>query len=451
MEEQMTNNEFTLTSAHQIVQGTFVDLAGVTRAKNVPTNRLDVFAKNGVGAPKVWVVFNADNNFAENENFNVTGDLRLRLDATQVRPLDEHILWGPTNLTEQDGNPSEYDARGVLQGVERKAAELGYTAKFGHEFEFLLLPEETASERKPDIFRTPWAGYGAAPFIDREEFFADLIGVAAAAGITLEQLHAEWGPYQYEVSIAPENPVRAADNAVLLKLLLKRVAARYGLTAVLSPKPFVDQAGNGGHVHFSLNRVSDGSPILSGGDFQYGLSKDGAHAIAGVHHHLAELTALLASSPVSLLRLQPDTWSGAAIGWGLENRETAIRYIAATLGNPHGANIEIKAGDLAANPYVEIAGLLASALDGIRNELPLGKPTEGIPAGYSERERAERGLELFPSTFDGVTKVFKDSIVLREFLGNGLVDAITAIRNLNSETYKDTPVEELTYLFRNIW
>lgn len=447
----MTNSSIFPASTHRIVQGTIVDLAGVIRAKNVPAERLNTFAKNGVGAPKVWVVFNADNNFAENEIFNVTGDLRLRLDASQVRPLDEHILWGPTNLVEQNGDPIEYDARNTLRNVVNKAAELGYTAKFGHEFEFLLLPEETALERNPNIFKTPWPGYGAVPFIGQEEFFSDLIAAAGAAGITLEQLHTEWGPYQYEVSIAPEDPVRAADNVVLLKLLLKRVAARHGLTAVLSPKPFVDQTGNGGHVHLSLNRVDDGSPILSGGGLQYGLSEDGAHAIAGVHRHLAELTALLAGSPVSLLRLQPDTWSGAAIGWGLENRETAIRYIAATLGNPHGANIEIKAGDLATNPYVEIAGLLAGALDGIRNRLPLAKPTEGIPSEYDEEERCERGLSLFPATFDAVTKAFEESAVLREFLGNGLVDAITAIRNLNSETYKDTPDEELVYLFRNIW
>lgn len=189
----MTNSSIFPASTHRIVQGTIVDLAGVIRAKNVPAERLNTFAKNGVGAPKVWVVFNADNNFAENEIFNVTGDLRLRLDASQVRPLDEHILWGPTNLVEQNGDPIEYDVRNTLRNVVNKAAELGYTAKFGHEFEFLLLPEETALERNPDIFKTPWPGYGAVPFIGQEEFFSDLIAAAGAAGITLEQLHTEWG------------------------------------------------------------------------------------------------------------------------------------------------------------------------------------------------------------------------------------------------------------------
>ena len=56
-----------------IVTGTYVDYAGVTRAKSV---------RNGLGAALVWVVFGADNSFAENEKFNVSGDLCLHLDTS---------------------------------------------------------------------------------------------------------------------------------------------------------------------------------------------------------------------------------------------------------------------------------------------------------------------------------------------------------------------------------
>lgn len=65
-----------------IVTGTYVDYAGVTRAKSVPARRREAFERNGLGAALVWVVFGADNSFAENEKFNVSGDLRLHLDAS---------------------------------------------------------------------------------------------------------------------------------------------------------------------------------------------------------------------------------------------------------------------------------------------------------------------------------------------------------------------------------
>ena len=348
-------------------------------------------------------------------------------------------------------NPSKYDPRTTLAIAERRAEEAGYSAQFGFEFEFLLLPESIADERRPDIFATPWLGYGAQPFIEQDDFFADLTVAADAAGIELEQLHTEWGTRQYEVSVAPDTPVAAADKAVLFKLLVKRTAARHGLKAIFSPKPFPDQAGSGGHIHFSLTKLATGTHLFSGGDGVYGLTAEGGHAIAGVQAHLAELTAILSGSPVSLLRLQPDTWSGAAIGWGLENREVAIRYAAATLGNPRGANIEIKTGDAAANPYLALAGLLSAALDGIAQSQPLFHPTEGIPASFTDEEKRERGLVPFPNDFDEITRLFGESKATRRWYGDGIVDAIVAIRNLVRETYGDTSPEDLTYLFRHVW
>jgi len=435
----------------EIVQGTWVDLAGFTRAKNVPARRKESFARNGLGAAKVWIVYGADNTFAENDEFSVSGDLRLHLDTSALRQLDSHVVWGPTNLTNQDGSPSEYDPRTLLQATERKLLDAGYTARFGFEFEFELLPTEIAAQRNPDIFGTPWGGYGATTFINNDEFFAELVHVTEAAGINLDQIHTEWGTYQYEVSTAPDSPVNAADKAVLLKLLLKRTAARFGLSVILSPKPYLESAGNGGHIHFSIDHAASGAHLFSGGDQVYGITQEGGWAIAGVQKHLDSLAAVLSGSPVSLLRLQPETWSGATIGWGLENRETAIRYLADTLGNPHGANIEVKSGDATANPYLAVSGLLLAALDGIENKLPLAKPTEGIPDSYDDAERAERGLHLFPSDYPSLTKFFDESEAARRFFGDGIVNAIVAIRELAWSTYKDTPDEELAYRFRNIW
>lgn len=397
-----------------IVTGTYVDYAGVTRAKSVPARRREAFERNGLGAALVWVVFGADNSFAENEKFNVSGDLRLHLDTSALRPYDQRVLWGPTNLTNQDGTVSEYDPRTKLINAERRAASLGYSALFGFEFEVLLLPAEVATARTSEgLQQTPWQGCGSQTFLERDAFFADLVAAADNAGIDIEQLHTEWDTNQFEVSTAPDTPVAAADKTVLFKLLLKRVAAQHGLVAVLSPKPFVDQPGNGGHVHFSLSNLEDDTSLLSGGNGPHGLTDEGDSAIAGVQAHLADLTAILAGSPVSLLRLQPETWTGAAVSWGLENREAAIRFIENNIGNPHGANIEVKNRDSAANLYLSLAGILFSALDGIEKKLPLPVENTQYPGDYSEEEKKERGIVPFPSTYHGITEAFGKSEAVR--------------------------------------
>ena len=91
----------------------------------------------------------------------------------------------------------------------------------------------------------------------------------------------------------------------------------------------------------------------------------GESAIAGVIDDLPDLLGVYAGSVLSALRLKPGNWAGAAACWGLENREAAVRFVAATPGNPHGANVELKLIDPSANPYLAAAAFLGSALRGI--------------------------------------------------------------------------------------
>ena len=151
------------------------------------------------------------------------------------------------------------------------------------------------------------------------------------------------------------------------------------------------------------------------------------------------------------IRLSPDSWSGASACWGLENREAAIRFCAATKGNPLGANVELKCGDLSANPYYAIGCILGSALDGIAKRIPLAKETTVNPALLTEDERRERNVRRLPSTYDEVTEAFSRSMFARELLGEEVVDAELVIRRLMSSTYADTSPEELARKMRFTW
>ncbi|PRC51123.1 glutamine synthetase, partial [Mycobacterium sp. ITM-2017-0098] len=87
-----------------------------------------------------------------------------------------------------------------------------------------------------------------------EGFIRDVTASATASGVAIEQLHPEYGMNQFEISLAPLPPVAAADSATLMRIIIGRVARKYGMRASLSPVPFAGSVGSGAHQHFSFTR-----------------------------------------------------------------------------------------------------------------------------------------------------------------------------------------------------
>ena len=110
------------------------------------------------------------------------------------------------------------------------------------------------------------------------------------------------------------------------------------------------------------------------------MRSEGGSAIAGVLQTLPDLLGVYAGSVLSSARLKPGNWAGAAQCWGLENREAALRFVAATPGTPHGANIECKLIDPSANPYLAAVSFIGSALLGIDKGLELPAEVPKDPA-----------------------------------------------------------------------
>ncbi len=307
--------------------GTVVDLGGVTRAKGVPVERFPVFVEQGMGASPSWVVFCADFGIAFTPELGVTGDLRLRIDPALTTIVEPGVAWAPGELFTQDGERFAGCPRGRLKDVVARLAAAGLTARTGAELEFML----TEPDGAPRI-RGHWQGYGVRSVLDVAPLLAELTESFADAGMPIEQLHAEYGADQFEISLPPADPVTTADRTILARTLIGRATARHGLGVSFSPVPFAGGAGNGAHLHLSL--VDDTGPLLSGGEGPHGLTVAGGAAIAGVVQGLSELQGMLAGSVMSPLRLKPGNWAGAFACWGLENREAAVRLIANTPGNP---------------------------------------------------------------------------------------------------------------------
>jgi glutamine synthetase len=428
-----------------LIIGTIVNPAGLTLAKVIPAGGAGRFADPGLGASPTWHGFAIDQTgIAFTDDISVVGDQRIRIDVDALRVIDDGLAWAPGSFFYQNGNPVPACTRGTLGRVERRLAKAGLSARVGHEIEFLLV--DPAGNRLPGEL---WAQYGLAGVLEHEGFVRDVIAAMAEAGVGVEQFHPEYGVNQFEISLSPQSPVAAADQLVLARILISRVARRYGVRVSLSPKPFAGSVGAGAHQHFSLRRNK--KPLFSGGRGEQGLTNDGAAAIAGVVSALAEAQLTLCGSIVSGLRMQPGSWAGSYTCWGTENREAAVRFIPASQGNPRGAHAEVKIVDPSVNPYLATAAILGLALDGIENKAVLPPEITVDPLSLTESElRAAGAVQLSGHQGDAIEAMDR-SQRMRTILGDPVVDALVAVRSYEQKNYSDLDAGALADKFRMAW
>ena len=345
------------------VATTFVDNSGIARVKCVPLERLPHLAAWGVGISTSFDRFRFDDWIAADPGGRApVGDLRIIPDVRRVVPLAAQPgwAWAPADRYDQEGNEHDECSRLLLQRLVDQLAAESLTVKTAFEIEWVVSHEP--SEDFDAGIRGP--GYGLNRLIDVSDYAIDVLEALDDEGVVVEQFHPEYAPGQLEISVAAESPVDAADTSVLVRSTIRGVGARHGFRTSYSPKVEVPGVGNGGHVHLSLWR--DDTNLMAGGEGPFGLTAEAGAFAAGVLEHLPALMAVGAPSPVSYLRHLPSHWAGTFACWGLENREAAMRMVTGSTGShAWAANLEVKCFDLHANPYLVLAGLLASGRAGM--------------------------------------------------------------------------------------
>lgn len=414
--------------------GVISDTGGVMRAKSVPAPRVEAFARHGMGASLTWPQFCVDNAVALTEDVSVVGDLRLTADLSTARVLDNGIGWAVADVRDQDGQRSPYCWRDVLRRQVSALAQQGITALIGHEMEFAL----TDDAGVPLGEAHGWPCYGAGAYSELAIFAAEICERLDAAGVPVEQIHAEYGLGQFELSLPPFEPITSADNVLLARSIIGRVAREHKLRVSFSPVPFVGGSGNGAHLHLSL--ASDGQPLFSGGTGVEGLTPVAESAVAGLVAGLPSAMAILAGTVVSGQRMHPGHWSGAWACWGTENREAALRFLRPTHGNPHGANLEVKCVDAGANPWLSSGIVLGLVLQGIQSGAPAPDPVSIDPGDLSEPERLAHGIALLPSDPQRRIALFESSETIRDVLGAPLHAAVLAVRRHEATLELDTDI-----------
>jgi glutamine synthetase len=409
------------------VATSFVDNAGISRVKSVPVTKLPDLAAWGAGFSTAFDYFRADDWVAAPPSGEgPVGDQRIVPDLSRMVVLAAQSgwAWAPGDRYEQDGRPHAQDSRLLLGRLVNAWAERGVTFRAAFETEWVI----SAGDGDEFVPAAVGPAYGLGRLAAASDYGRDLLEAFAAQGVRVEQFHPEYAPGQFEVSVAAESPVGAADTSVLVRATVRAVGLRYGFRTSFSPKVDVSGVGNGGHVHVSPWR--DGANLMAGGTGPYGLTPEGASFAGGILAHLPALLALGAPSVASYLRLVPQHWAGAYACWGLENREAALRLVTGSAGSePWAANLEVKCVDLHANPYLLMAGLLAAGADAT----PLPDPVDLDPAALDGGELKQRGVALLPRTLRESLDAFLADRVLAEAFGTPLMTALAAVRESEIE------------------
>jgi glutamine synthetase len=423
------------------VATTFVDNSGIARVKSVPVDRLPHLASWGVGVSTSFDRFRFDDWIAgDGAGAEPVGDLRIMPDLRRLVPLAAQPgwAWAPADRYEQTGEPHVQCSRLLLTRLVEEAARAGLTAKTAFEIEWVVSTGES-DDFTPGVVGP---GYSMSRLTGLSDYCRDVLKALRDQRVEVEQFHPEYAAGQFELSVAAENPVAAADTSVLVRSTIRAVGRSYGLRTSYSPKVAVSGVGNGGHVHLSLLR--EGRNLFAGGEGRFGVTDTAESFSAGVLARLPALLALGAPSPVSYLRLVPSHWAGVYACWGLENREAAMRLVTGSTGNEaRAANIEIKCFDLLANPYLVLSGLLAAGVAGIADEARLPEPVDVDPAALGDEVLAERGIARLPTSLRAALDAFRSDDVLISAFGPALVASIAAIRESELELFDGASDDEL--------
>jgi glutamine synthetase len=400
---------------------------GTVRAKASSRLGLAERMESGIGLTVAMQAMNGLDQLQPVEGMGPVGEIRLVPDPETFRVLPYAPRTGAMLVDHVglDGQPAPVCQRSFLRGQLVRLAERDCSLEVGFENEFTLATEVEGHYEPVDeslCFST--IGLTAS-----QDFADALVDALERQELVLEQLYAELGHGQQEISTGHAPALRAADEQILVRETIRGVAAQLGYVASLAPKPWPESAGNGCHIHFSLwsadgvtNRFHDRSRADR-------LSDDARQFLAGVLTHLPALCALAAPSFNSYHRIVPQYWAGAFTCWGVDNREAPLRVPSLFAGREEvSTNAELKAADASCNPYLAVGGLIAAGLDGLERGLDLPEPVDVDPATIPEADREARGIHRLPATQEEALDALEADEVLTEALGPVLARSYLAVR-----------------------
>ena len=375
----------------------FFDLSGRQKNVSIMPGQLDRAFRDGISFDASSV-----------EGFQTAdkSDLFLHPDPSTLtiipwRPSTGKVVRMFCDIQYPDGRPYEKDSRHILKSAVALARKEGYEFRVGTEMEFYLFKLDSDGNPTRQPFDN--AGYmDIAPDDKGENIRRQICLTLEKMGISPESSHHEEGPGQNEIDYRFADAMKAADDAMAFKTVVKTVAHANGLCADFSPKPLADKPGNGFHINLSVK--SDKNHVIL------------PSVIAGILCHIKAMTLFLNPAEQSYRRFGSSK-APKYISWSSENRSQLVRIPAAT-GVYRRA--ELRSPDPLANPYLAFTLMIRAGLFGYRNGLYL-PPVSDINL-FSADESVTSLYDRLPLSIEEARSEARASEFIAEHLPERILD-----------------------------
>jgi glutamine synthetase len=409
----------------------YADLHGICRGKLIPISAFPRVAEEGLGFAEAIMTTDLRHNMVAGFDRGFP-DFRARPDLNTLVPLpwEEDVVACLVDLEDRvTGEPHPLDCRGALKRVLARFPEFGVSPVVGPELEFYLCERDESSPRG---YR-PYAGQDSAVYTvgdvaDPRGTLSKLLDAAVELELGAIAAAHEYGRSQFEINLRRSEALESADRAFRFRAMVKEIAARDGLLATFMGKPFNDDEGSGFHLHISLVDSAGGNGGEASGG-AHGLTPVTQRFIAGLMAHARAMMVFFNPTVNAYRRISAEALVPTRVCWGHDHRMTLVR-----VPNERGVStrFELRLGDGTANPYLAYAAALAAGLDGIRRELELSEPVEGMIYELPDEALGER----LPTTFAEALESLKDDQVMIDAVGSAIVDTFETIKMAELERFR---------------
>jgi glutamine synthetase len=361
-------------------------------------------------------------------------DFRLVPDLGTLRRaawLEETAICLADSVDARTGQLLPIAPRTILREQADVLARQGLHPSAATELEFYLY-HGTPAELRAAGFRnmTPTtdvhADYNITEGNLMEPFFRGLRRALDDSKVPVEVAQVEYGHGQWEINLDHADALEMADRHMLFKQAVRDYAAQHGYTATFMPRPATGDLGSSCHMHLSL-RGTDDSPVFHDAAADHGISDSLRHAVGGVLAHAPELLCWYAPTINSYRRTNSQDFAGNGLTWGFDNRTVTTRVLS---GDPGSTRLEFRLPGADVNPYLGLAGLLASVNDGIQARTDPGPAATGD--AYAAAQPA------LPATLHDAAEEFARSAFTATAFGKDVISHYYAVAELEWNSFMMT-------------
>ena len=415
------------------------DMNGIIRGKRINVDEADTLYENGLNFPAATHLLDSSG--------NVIDDLVLGTDDGDpdftARPVENSLVMVPwldnptaqaiITLVDRNNEPYASESRNILKKTVAILNEQGLYPTVAVELEFYLIHDPDALSISPRYGPVPGttllqAGpqvYSLEDLRELDPFFNQLQANCKLQEIPVGTTISEFSTGQFEVNLHHvDDPLLAADHAILLRRAVRETAKSFGLGATFMAKPFMETAGSGMHIHISL-QDSDGNNLFNADENDAtGFNTNLQYAVGGLAETMAEGMAIFCPNANSYRRFQPGFFAPITPNWGPNHRNLSIRI---PLSDNKNIRIEHRASGADANPYLVMACVLAGIHYGLINKIT-------PPAMIAEGEVIDPEITL-PVKWDKALDAFEKTTVLNEYLGSEYSDLFLRSRRCEMDRF----------------